>query len=91
MYFLRTFSTGIYPKGNRLGILTDSGGCGAMMAKSAEKFGLMVPEFSDELKSKLKDYAPDIANIDNPLDLTFSFGVYNKYIKIQPLIVTEMS
>ncbi|MFX1323229.1 MAG: acetate--CoA ligase family protein [Promethearchaeota archaeon] len=89
MYYLRTFSSGILPKGDRLGILTDSGGCGAMMAKAAEKFGLKVPEFSDELKSKLKDYVPDIAIIDNPLDLTFSFGVHNKYIKIPKLMINS--
>jgi len=89
MYYLRTFSSGILPKGNRLGILTDSGGCGAMMAKAAEKFGLKVPEFSDELKSKLKDYVPNIAIIDNPLDLTFSFGVHNKYIKIPKLMINS--
>ena len=89
MYFLRVFSNGIIPKGNRLGILTDSGGCGAMMAKAAEKYGLRVPEFSDELKSKLKDLVTDIANIDNPLDLTFSFDVYNKYIKIPKLMINS--
>lgn len=89
MYYLRTFSSGILPKGNRLGILTDSGGCGAMMAKAAEKFGLKVPEFSEDLKSKLKDYVPDIANIDNPLDLTFSFGIHNKYIKIPKLMINS--
>ncbi|TFG13905.1 MAG: hypothetical protein EU535_04220 [Promethearchaeota archaeon] len=89
MYFLRVFSNGIIPKGNRLGILTDSGGCGAMMAKAAEKFGLKVPEFSNELKSKLKDLVLDIANIDNPLDLTFSFEVYNKYIKIPKLMINS--
>jgi acyl-CoA synthetase (NDP forming) len=88
-YYLRTFSSGIIPKGNRLGILTDSGGCGAMMAKVAEKSGLIVPEFSDELKLKLKDLVSDIANIDNPLDLTFSFAVYNKYIKIPKLMINS--
>ncbi|MFX1411315.1 MAG: CoA-binding protein [Promethearchaeota archaeon] len=89
IYYLRTFSSGIFPKGDRLGILTDSGGCGAMMAKAAEKLDLNVPEFSEELKSKLKDYAPDIAIIDNPLDLTFSFGVHNKYIKIPKLMINS--
>ncbi len=89
IYYLRTFSSGILPKGKRLGILTDSGGCGAMMAKAAEKYGLMVPEFSEELKSKLKEYVVDIANIDNPLDLTFSFGLHNKYIKIPKLMINS--
>ena len=89
MYYLRTFSTGIFPNGNRLGIITDSGGCGAMMAKASEKLGLKVPEFSEELKSKLKKYVPDVANIDNPLDLTFQFNQYNLYIKIPKLMINS--
>jgi acyl-CoA synthetase (NDP forming) len=89
VYYLRTFSSGIFPTGNRLAILTDSGGCGAMMAKAAEKYGLMVPEFSEDLKSDLAKYVPDIANIDNPLDLTFSFSVHNKYIKIPKLMINS--
>ncbi|TFG22554.1 MAG: hypothetical protein EU533_04165, partial [Promethearchaeota archaeon] len=87
MYYLRTFSSGIIPNGNKLAIITDSGGCGAMMAKAAEKYGLQVPEFSEELKSKLKKYVPEVANIDNPLDLTFQFNQYNLYIKIPKLII----
>ncbi len=89
MYYLRTFSTGIFPNGNRLGIITDSGGCGAMMAKASEKLGLNVPEFSEELRSKLKKYVPDVANIDNPLDLTFQFNQYNLYIKIPKLMINS--
>jgi len=89
MYYLRTFSSGIIPHGNRLAIITDSGGCGAMMAKAAEKFGLQVPEFSEELKLKLKKYVPEVANIDNPLDLTFQFNQYNLYIKIPKLIINS--
>ena len=89
MYYLRTFSSGIIPDGNRLGIITDSGGCGAMMAKAAEKMGLQVPEFSDELKLKLKKYVPEVANIDNPLDLTFQFNQYNLYIKIPKLLINS--
>ncbi len=89
IYYLRSFSNGIFPKGNRLGIISDSGGCAAMMAKAAEAFGLEIPEFSDELKSKLKEQVVDIANINNPLDLTFSFGVHNKYIKIPKLMINS--
>ncbi len=87
LYYLRTFSHGIIPNGNRLGVITDSGGCGAMMAKAAETYGLKVPEFSNELKAKLKNYVPDVANIDNPLDLTFQFNQYNLYIKIPKLMM----
>lgn len=89
MYYLRTFSSGIIPHGKRLGIITDSGGCGAMMAKAAEKMGLQVPEFSDDLKLRLKKYVPEVANIDNPLDLTFQFNQYNLYIKIPKLLINS--
>ncbi|MFW9820606.1 MAG: acetate--CoA ligase family protein, partial [Candidatus Thorarchaeota archaeon] len=89
LYYLRTFSYNIIPKGNRLGIITDSGGCGAMMAKVAEKLSLDVPEFSEELKGKLKQYVPPVANIDNPLDLTFQFNQYNLYIKIPKLMINS--
>ena len=41
LYFLRTFSwaqrTGIYPKGKKVGVITNSGGAGAMMTKNLEK------------------------------------------------------
>ncbi len=89
LYYLRTFSHKIIPKGNRLGIITDSGGCGAMMAKVAEKLGLDVPEFSEELKEKLKKFVPPVANIDNPLDLTFQFNQYNLYIKIPKAMINS--
>jgi acyl-CoA synthetase (NDP forming) len=88
-YILRTFSSKVIPNGNKLGIITDSGGCGAMMAKAAEKLGLDVPEFSEELKGKLKQYVPPVANIDNPLDLTFQFNQYNLYIKIPKLMINS--
>ena len=91
LYYLRTFSQGVIPKGNRLGIITDSGGCGAMMAKAAEFYGLEVPKFSEELKSKLKDYVPSVAIeiVDNPLDLTFQLNQYNLYNKIPKIIINS--
>jgi acetyl-CoA synthetase (ADP-forming) len=88
-YYLRTFSYGIIPNGKRLAIVTDSGGCGAMMAKVAEQLDLEVPEFSEELKAKLLPYLPSVANIDNPLDLTFQFNQYNLYIKIPKTLINS--
>jgi len=89
LYYLRAFSYGIIPKGKRLAIITDSGGCGAMMAKVAEQLNLEVPEFSEELKAKLLPYLPSVANIDNPLDLTFQFNQYNLYIKIPKTLINS--
>jgi acetyltransferase len=89
LYYLRAFSYGVIPNGKRLAIITDSGGCGAMMAKVAEHVGLEIPEFSEELKEKLAPYLPSVANIDNPLDLTFQFNQYNLYIKIPKILINS--
>ncbi len=89
LYYLRTFSHGCIPNGNKLGIISDSGGCAAMMAKAAESYGLKIPEFSEKLKSELKPYLPEVANIDNPLDLTFQFNQYNLYVKIPKILINS--
>ena len=89
LYYLRAFSYGVIPNGKNLAIITDSGGCGAMMAKVAEQLNLTLPEFSEELKTKLQPYLPSVANIDNPLDLTFQFNQYNLYIKIPKILINS--
>ncbi len=73
-------SRGIYPKGRRVGIITNSGGPGAMIANNAEKKGLVVPEFSETLQQKLKTMLPPTANYKNPIDCTFDMNLYNFYV-----------
>jgi acyl-CoA synthetase (NDP forming) len=68
-----------FPKGNRIGLITDSGGAGSMMAKSAESYGLKVPEFSEKLKSEIRKYIPPTANPHNPLDVTFDVNFMNLF------------
>jgi acetyltransferase len=87
--YLRAFSYGIIPKGNRVAVLTDSGGSGSMMAKAAEIYGLDVPEFSEELKSKLYKLIPPTASATNPIDLTFDVNLYAFYIKIPKLLMNS--
>ncbi|MBD3255867.1 MAG: hypothetical protein GF383_12295 [Candidatus Lokiarchaeota archaeon] len=87
LYYLRTFSQGVIPKGKRIALVTSSGGSGSMLAKTAELHGLEVPEFSEELKEQLREYAPEIANLRNPLDLTFVLNQYNSYVKIPKILI----
>jgi len=89
IHFLRAFSYGVIPKGNRIGIITDSGGSGSMMAKSAEVYGLKVPEFSKELKSKIKRLIPPTASANNPIDLTFDVNQYNLYVKLPKILINS--
>jgi len=57
-------------KGNRVVILTLSGGAGVLAADLCEQHGLEVPETSEDTKAKLKPDAPEIGSLGNPIDLT---------------------
>ncbi len=70
------------PNGNRLGIITNSGGPGSMMANHAEKLGLKIPEFSPQLQEKLKSMVSRTASVKNPLDCTFDMNFYNYYVAL---------
>lgn len=62
------------PKGDRIAIMTNSGGPGAMMADSASRAGLTLPPLGEKLKLKLGKLLPPTAQATNPLDLTFSLN-----------------
>jgi acyl-CoA synthetase (NDP forming) len=59
--------------GNRVCILTLSGGAGVLTADFCEENGLEVPETSPETIAKLRPLAPDFASLGNPIDLTPQF------------------
>ncbi len=78
---------GIYPKGNRIGIITNSGGPGAMVANNAEKNGLVVPEFSESLQEQLKEVLPPIASFKNPVDCAFDTNLPYFYINLPEILM----
>ncbi|MHA1491142.1 MAG: acetate--CoA ligase family protein [Promethearchaeota archaeon] len=81
------FSRGVFPKGNRLGIITNSGGPGTMLANNAEKKGLIVPELSESLQDKLKKVLPVTASFKNPVDVTFDMNLPYFYITLPELLM----
>ncbi|MFO8017748.1 MAG: CoA-binding protein [Promethearchaeia archaeon] len=78
---------GIFPQGNRVGVLTNSGGPGVMIAHNAEQNGLVVPEFSGELQEKLREMVIPTASTRNPLDTTFDLEPFNYYVKIPKILM----
>lgn len=80
-------SNGVLPKGNRLGIITNSGGPGAMIANNAEKKGLIVPEFSNSLQIELKGHLPSNASFKNPVDCAFDMDLPYFYITLPELLM----
>jgi acetyltransferase len=91
LYYLRTLSHAqsynVFPKGNRVGIITDSGGSGAMMTKMIEIYGLKVPEFSKELQSEIRKDIPSTASANNPLDVTFDINIFNLFYKFPKILM----
>jgi len=63
------FSLGNPPAGNRIGLLTGSGGVGIIMADAAEAAGLEVPPLSTEAQRSLKELWPP-SGVGNPIDTT---------------------
>ena len=91
LYYLRTLSFAqkynIFMKGNRVGIITQSGGSGSMMAKSSELYGLEVPEFSKQLKDALSELIPFTASANNPIDVTFDVNFLNIFYKFPKMLM----
>jgi len=80
-------SNGVLPKGNRLGIITNSGGPGAMVANNAEKKGLVLPEFSESLQKELKEHLPSNASFKNPIDCAFDMNLPYFYITLPEMLM----
>jgi acetate---CoA ligase (ADP-forming) len=57
------------PKGNRIGLLTVSGGVGALMADAAADYGLDVAPMPEDAQRRLKEILP-FAGTRNPVDMT---------------------
>ncbi|HUT69881.1 MAG TPA: acetate--CoA ligase family protein [Desulfatiglandales bacterium] len=64
------FSKSREPKGDRVGILTSSGGAGIIMADYYTKLGLTVPEPSQETNELASKEIASFGKVSNPFDLT---------------------
>jgi acetate---CoA ligase (ADP-forming) len=69
----KLFAQGRYPKGNRVGVLSISGGSSIVYADAAVKGGLTLPPFSEETLAALKKVVPTFASPENPADVTAAF------------------
>ncbi len=61
------------PQGNGLGIITQSGGAGVLIADCAEELGMKVPVLTDATQRALKAAIPEFGSTGNPVDITGQF------------------
>ncbi|BCB83790.1 hypothetical protein Psuf_011030 [Phytohabitans suffuscus] len=66
----RGFAAGRRPKGNRVVIVSSSGGNGALMADTTELAGLALPRPSAALRATLAEALPAFGSAGNPVDIT---------------------
>lgn len=60
---------GLFPTGNKLGVVTLSGGAGVLISDSAERYGLDVSPMPEAAQKQLKALLP-FASVENPIDTT---------------------
>lgn len=63
-------SANAMPQGNRVAIITTSGGAGGWAADICEGEGLVVPELDAAFKAQLSQIVPDYGSTENPVDVT---------------------
>lgn len=63
------------PKGNRVGIVTTSGGTGVLMADACEMAGLKVPLLDEATQEALSAHVPSFGSTVNPVDVTAQVSI----------------
>ncbi|MEO0091930.1 MAG: acetate--CoA ligase alpha subunit [candidate division WOR-3 bacterium] len=67
--YAKAFSGQPLPKSRRVAIITNAGGMGIMATDSVIRNGLVLSQFSESTKTKLRTFLPSSASINNPLDV----------------------
>ena len=70
---LEVLAAGRLPRGGGIGILTQSGGAGVLMADRAEETGLRVTELASSTRESLSRVIPAFGTTGNPVDVTGQF------------------
>jgi len=67
--YVKAFSSQPLPKGDKVAIITNSGGPGILATDSCIHYGLKIASFSKETKKALRGILPATASLNNPVDL----------------------
>jgi acyl-CoA synthetase (NDP forming) len=66
----RAFLSGRLPRGNRLAIITISGGAGILMTDECVGGGMQLAELAPRTLDKLREFIPSFGSLLNPVDVT---------------------
>jgi len=68
----KVFANCPIPKGDRVAIITNSGGPGIMATDAVCEYGMQMAQITDETKDKLRSFLPAAASVKNPIDMIAS-------------------
>jgi len=83
----KAFLIGKLPAGNRVGVLTLSGGAGVLLADRCIEEGLQLPDLAEATTKKLRETLVDFASVGNPVDATAhgyndNFTAYGEAVRL---------
>jgi acetyl coenzyme A synthetase (ADP forming)-like protein len=79
-----------FPRGRRVGILTNAGGPGILAADACEAQGLELPALSPKAVRALREFLPAAASVGNPVDMLAS-APPEHYRKAEKILLAEES
>ena len=77
------------PKGDRVAIITNSGGPGIMATDAVCEYGMQMAKITDETKEKLRSFLPSAASVKNPIDMIASAPIEHYKQTLETVIADE--
>jgi acetyltransferase len=71
--FVEAFAYCPPPEGTGIGVVTQSGGAGVLIADRAAELGLTIPTLTPATQARLRQVVPAFGSIANPVDVTAQF------------------
>ena len=85
----KMFSNCPLPKGDRVVIMTNSGGPGIMATDAVCEYGMQMAQLSEETKAKLRSFLPAAASVKNPVDMIASAPLEHYRQTLETLLADE--
>ncbi len=85
----KVFSNCPIPKGDRVAIITNSGGPGIMATDAICEYGLQMAKITDATKEKLRSFLPSAASVKNPIDMIASAPIEHYQQTLETVIADE--
>ena len=85
----KVFANCPIPKGNRVAIITNSGGPGIMATDAVCEHGMQMAKLTDATKEKLRSFLPAAASVKNPVDMIASAPIEHYKQTLETVIADE--